>query len=57
MKINGYRIKKRETEKRIKTATPPGWTFIRVNWKNGIAHFADTHKRKVLVPISLEGRA
>lgn len=38
-------LTKGDMERRIIAAMPHGWTFLRVNWKNELAHFADPHGR------------
>jgi hypothetical protein len=46
MKINGRKLNKSETEKRIQAALLPGWRLVGINWKKGgKVRAADLHGR------------
>jgi hypothetical protein len=51
MHVNGRKIAKGATRKRIIEALQPGWHLVRVNWKKRNVHVADLHGRVKVIPL------
>jgi hypothetical protein len=51
MHVNGKKVAKEATRKRIIEALQPGWRLVRVNWKKLTVHVADLHGRVKVIPL------